>query len=93
MRYQLYAEASYDHNFITRWVELLIQGPRPLVLETSGSSGMHEMLMQLLSKKGGEELTGKLKKSIRDILSPDHHLYGYRPGGILLKHIHSYILT
>ena len=69
MRYQLYAEASYDHNFILRWVELLIQGPRPLVLEASGNSGMHDMLMQLSSKEGGEELTGKLKKSIRDTLS------------------------
>ena len=69
MRYQLYAEASYDHNFIPRWVELLIQGPRPLVLEASSNSGMHDMLMRLLSKKGGEELTEKWKESIRDILS------------------------
>ena len=65
----LYAEARFHHNFITRWVELLIQGPRPLVLEASGSSGMHDMLMQLLSKKGGEELTEKWKESIRDTLS------------------------
>ena len=48
-------------------MELLIQGPRPLVLEALGNSGMHDMLRQLLSKKGGEELTEKLKKSIREI--------------------------
>ena len=65
----LLAEASFHHNFILRWVELLIQGPRPLVLEASGNSGMHDMLMQLSSKKGGEKLTEKWKESIRDILS------------------------
>ena len=48
-------------------MELLIQGPRPLVLEALGNSGMHDMLKQLLSNKGGEELTEKLKKSIREI--------------------------
>ena len=48
-------------------MELLIQGPRPLVLEASGNSGMQDMLLQLLSKKGGEELTGKLKQSIKEI--------------------------
>ena len=48
-------------------MELLIEGPRPLVLEALGNSGMHDMLRQMLSKKGGEELAEKLKKSIREI--------------------------
>ena len=48
-------------------MELLIEGPRPLVLEAAGNSGMRDMLLQLLSKKGGEELTGKLRQSIKDI--------------------------
>ena len=51
-------------------MELLIQGPRPLVLEAAGNSGMHDMLLQLLSKKGGEKLTGKLRPLIKDI-----HIY------------------
>ena len=55
------------HQYYQRWVELMIQGPRPLVLEASGNSGMHGMLLQLLSKKGGEELSGKLKQSIKAI--------------------------
>ena len=54
-------------NITTRWVELMIQGPRPLILEASGNSGMHGMLLQLLSKKSGEELSGKLKQSIKAI--------------------------
>ena len=63
----IYVESRFDHNFITRWVELLIEGPRPFVLETLGNPGMHDMLSQLLSNKGGQELTEKLKKSIREI--------------------------
>ena len=55
------------NNITTRWVELMVQGPRPLVLEASGNSGMHGMLLQLLSKKSGEELSGKLKQSIKAI--------------------------
>jgi len=52
---------------LERWVELLVQGPRPLVLEASGNSGMHDMLMLLLSKKGDEDLIGKMKQSIKEV--------------------------
>ena len=48
-------------------MELLVLGPRPLVLEASGNSGMHDMLMLLLSKKGDEDLIGKMKQSIKAV--------------------------
>ena len=50
------------NNFNTRWVDLLVQGPRPLVLEASGFK-----LLKLVSKKGGEDLTGKFKQAIKDL--------------------------
>ena len=55
------------NDFLSRWVDVLLQGPRPLILEASGNAGMQDVLDLLLSKKGLEVLTGEANKSIANI--------------------------